>query len=1210
MTGKKVWLKLTAHSLLIAVLAVTICLVAPEALDSVPIPVHVALLAQEDGPKAQADVLFTEGRALVQKRQLRPALLKFEQALSIYREVGDRSREAESLLWIGYTKGELADHTGALEAYDAGLLICRELGKREWEGATLNNIGYSYSHLGQYEEALAYYRKALIIAREVGDLAGEGAILNNIGEAYYRRGQRREALDYLEQALTIRREIGDRRGIGQSLNNIGAVYDHLGQYEEALAYFQQALKIAREIDDRAGEGISLNNIGGIYHDWGEYEEALQYYEQALDIRREIGDRAGEGVVLNNIGGIYHYWGEYEVALSHYRQALSIHREFGNQAEIGESLNCIGGVYDSLGQHEEALGYYEQALSIRREIGDRVGEGNSLNNIGSIYGGLGRYEEALAYYRKALTIAREVGDRRGICQSLNGIGVVYFLLSRYEDARAHFQQAQGIALEIGDRKEVGNSLHNMGLIYESLGQYEQALQHYEQALAIRREIGDRAGEGISLTSVGVVYYRLGQHERALGYHEEALDILRAVGDRAGEGANLNNIGVVYISLGQHEEALGYCEQALAIRREIGDQAGEANSLNNIGICYQAQGLYEDALRVYEQALVVVREAGTQTGEGVTLANIGLTYEQQGRLEQAADYYEQAMDVLESVRAVAGTEAGRAGFIAQYAGLYSRAVGLYHQQGEEARAFHTSERGRARAFLDSLATGQVQLADDAAADLLTREQESYALRRAAQEALARTRALEPPDPDLIADLEAQLSEAEKDYSDALAAIEMRGGQLAALVSGRNTVLELSDVQALLDDHTTLVSYYVLGDEGTLAFVITEDSFTVIELPEATPENLWTALGNLYRWLNPENPHPLPLRSLYSWLVAPLCEHLHTQLVCIIPNLQLHYVPFAALTNGETYFGQQHTLFTLPSASVLPFIRDNAADVPGAGALVFGDPATGNPGLRPLVHSAAEAMAVAERLGVPFHIGLEASENRLRSGVGGVGVVHLAAHGSFNVVAPLHSAIHLAPGGGHNGLLEVYEIYSLDLKETDLVALSACESYINDLAVGDEGGFPAEDPLAMSAGDELEGLTRALFFAGAPTIIGSLWSVDDAATEELMVAFYLYLQAGMSKAEALQAAQAEVREAYPGPFYWAAFILSGDPGAAQKTPAPTTKPSCTPLAETSSLPASKPTRAPASAALTSRGGRVCGIVGAATVLVLFGFWATQQRRRRIGG
>jgi CHAT domain-containing protein len=166
----------------------------------------------------------------------------------------------------------------------------------------------------------------------------------------------------------------------------------------------------------------------------------------------------------------------------------------------------------------------------------------------------------------------------------------------------------------------------------------------------------------------------------------------------------------------------------------------------------------------------------------------------------------------------------------------------------------------------------------------------------------------------------------------------------------------------------------------------------------------------------------------------------------------------------------------------------------------------------------------LQAPAYTGATASEEQFWLAANGAEIIHLAAHGGYNSANPLYSAIYLGASGDQDGLLEVHEIYSLDLSATDLVVLSACETNVGKL----------------SAGDEVVGLTRAFFFTGTPTVIASLWNVDDEATSILMKSFYSHLQAGTGKAEALRQAQIEVREEYPSPYYWAAFVLSGDPGA----------------------------------------------------------------------
>jgi len=953
------------------------------------------------------------------------------------------------------------------------------------------------------------------------------------GEQLFLAGRATEAAPLLEAGFAERRaaKFVTPDDLGRCALVLGMVRYHAGNRADALAAYAVALDVFLASGNRVFEGNTLYNIGAVYIAQGRYTEALVTLRQALAIRREVGDFSSEGTVLNDIGAVYGHQGRFTEALDTHQQALAIAREVKDLSSEGTSLNNIGAIYNYLGRYAEALDAFMQTLAIQRAVGDRASEGVILSNIGAVHRSQGRYTEALMYFQQALVIQRGVGNRAGEGMTLANIGGIYDSQGRYGEALTTFQQALAILRGVGNRPSEGTTLNNIGLVYDHQGRYTEALDAYHQALIIARELGNRVAESAGLANIGAVYDRQGHYAEALNFHQQALVIQRDVGGRADEGATLHNIGLVYDHQVGYYKALDSYKQALAIRREVGDRPGESMTLNGIGTVYAHQGRYAEALDAYKQALIIAREVGDRSSVGLMLENIGYTYYQLDQPEQALGYSEQAIQELEAVRVGGGSEMGRTGFIAQYAGLYSRAVGLYHELRREAEAFQTSERGHARAFLDSLATGYVELSDNAAADLLEQEQKTYAVRQTTQDALARARGAQPLDVALIADLGAQLAAAEKEHAASLAAIQAREDQLAALVPGRGGVLELSEVQTLLDEQTTLVSYHVLEDEGSLAFVINKDDFEVVELPDATPERLRTTITDLNQWLqdNPENPHPLRLRNLYTWLVAPLADHLHTPRVGVIPHQLLHYVPFAALTDGETYFGRRYALFTLPSVSALRFIQANAAKAPGASAIVFGNPKTEDPNLKPLGYAEAEAKSVASLLHASAAIGAEASEARLREGAAGAGVVHLAAHGSYNVANSLYSAIFLVPGGqgtGGDGRLETHEVYGLDLKAADLVVLSACQTNIGEL----------------SAGDELVGLTRAFFFAGTPTIISSLWSVDDAATGALMTAFYRHwLQDGMSKAQALQTAQADVRSdpRWASPFFWAGFVLNGDPG-----------------------------------------------------------------------
>jgi len=583
---------------------------------------------------------------------------------------------------------------------------------------------------------------------------------------------------------------------------------------------------------------------------------------------------------------------------------------------------------------------------------------------------------------------------------------------------------------------------------------------------------------------------------------------------------------------------------------------------MALVYGIQERYGEALAAYEQALAIRREVGDQVGEGITLISKGAVYHAQGRYEKALEAYQQGMEILEAVRAVAGSEQGRASFIAKYAFSYASTIYLFHQQGQDETAFFTSERGRARAFLDSLATRQVQLTDNEAADLLAHEQATYAQRQTIQDALAQTRALDAPDPVLIADLEAQLVEAEAAYGEAQAAIEARRDQLVALVPGRSTLLDLAEVQALLEPQTTLLSYFVMETQ-TLVFLITADSFKVVELDISGEKliNQVVRFRDVIAFKKPDATRPVA-QELYQLLIAPFADSLDTPRLAIVPHGPLHYLPFAALLNPETgrFLVQDYSLITLPSASALPFIRENAEAQGGRGAgeqeknlssappllrtpaLIIGNPTTGDfdataslaverEGLGALPFAEQEAQAIAALYGVEPLLGEDATEGAVRQDVVGADILHLAAHGAFNPVAPLSSLIALAPDDTYDGWLTVGEVYGLELSQTDLVVLSACQTQLGEL----------------SAGDEVVGLTRAFIFAGTPTVVASLWDVNDEATALLMERFYIHLKEGVGKAEALRQAQLELIEegTHADPYYWSAFVMSGDGGEVREIP-----------------------------------------------------------------
>ena len=137
---------------------------------------------KQETKQTEADQLFNEATDLFRSFRWQEAFKKLEQALILYREIGDRQGEGRTLIGFGAIADNLGQYPQALDYYEQSLVISREIGDRAVEGLILNNIGGVYDKLGQYPEALDYCEQSLVISREIEDRAFEGLTLNNIGE--------------------------------------------------------------------------------------------------------------------------------------------------------------------------------------------------------------------------------------------------------------------------------------------------------------------------------------------------------------------------------------------------------------------------------------------------------------------------------------------------------------------------------------------------------------------------------------------------------------------------------------------------------------------------------------------------------------------------------------------------------------------------------------------------------------------------------------------------------------------------------------------------------------------------------------------------------------------------------------------------------------------------------------------------------------------
>jgi CHAT domain-containing protein len=605
--------------------------------------------------------------------------------------------------------------------------------------------------------------------------------------------------------------------------------------------------------------------------------------------------------------------------------------------------------------------------------------------------------------------------------------------------------------------------------EQAAVYQNKLESYDMGLAGLGITSPRRSAALARTNI------------ALGRYKEALESIQ---DGSGGWVTAGNI----FTLG----TFAYIE--------IPFKFMEAMALMETGQGSQAKSVYDELLGFSQ-----IKD--NSAFYRVALFQRGRIAENEGDLKGAIDYYRRAVEVIEQQRSTLNTEASKIGFVGDKQEVYRRLIAALVRSQRHTEAFDYLERSKSRALVDMLASKK---------DFMVREGDPERFgellaqtERAEMEALAQGGAQAAAAP---AGASGQRSLAVSPVQRAIAEMP---AEIASLVSVSSTPIK--EIQARIPADEALVEYYY-DDETLFVFVLSRQGLQVVQTGLADLGVQARALRDAVA--TPQSEAWLPLaQRLYRQLVGPVEPLLagRTKLI-VVPQGVLHYVPFAALHDGERFLLDKYAFRLLPSASVVKYLHGQQSRKPG-GILAFGNPDLGDPKYdlkyaeeeaREIIRTVPQSRAVLRK---------EATEAALRDNAAGYNYLHFATHGEFNADAPLDSALILAKDATSDGLLTVSKLYSMRL-DIDLATLSACETGLGKIANG----------------DDVVGLTRGFLYAGASTIVASLWQVDDRATSELMTGFYGNLGGG-DKREALRRAQLDARKKYPHPYYWAAFQLTGN-------------------------------------------------------------------------
>ncbi len=662
------------------------------------------------------------------------------------------------------------------------------------------------------------------------------------------------------------------------------------------------------------------------------------------------------------------------------------------------------------------------------------------------------------------------------------------------------------------------------VYTELARYPEALKAGEQAVAVA---GDGKGTSTSVwtpqryqatvLATMVLAARLaGDEERALGYvaQLEAIPI-PFLGGPTVSAYKDNALARAYMSLGKYDKALDL----------LGERTGMAfaGALVNIFSPFASRG--DDVIATSEIPRQLMRgkaltESGNATEAKTELEKIlthprvkdlgdlyWLALYERARLAEkdkdnarAAELYVKAVEVIEQQRSTINTEASKIGFVGDKQAVYGRLIAVLIEQGRAVEAFDYVERSKSRALVDMLAAKKDFAAQDPAqANLVLAQLDAADLNARIQDDGAKPEAK---------------TTGVRNLQVARQALQSAAPELSTLVTVSS--VPSAELKALVGPDETLIEYYYQGAD-LYAFILDRQRLLAVRLDATELSAQVQALRKTLEETE-SSAWQQSARGLYARLWQPLEKLVTTRNLIVVAHGALHYLPFAALQDAEGKFLlDRYSLRFLPSASVLKFLRPVMQNKDSR-LLALGNPDLDDARLD-LAFAEGEAKLVASLYpSSRVLLRQDASESNFKKAGGVFSRIHFASHGKFQADEPLKSGLYLAKDADNDGILTVGELYSMNL-EADLVTLSACETGLGKI----------------SNGDDVVGLTRGFLYAGSRSIVASLWSVDDKATATLMQAFYGNL-GSMNKREALRQAQIKAREAFPHPFFWAAFQLTG--------------------------------------------------------------------------
>ena len=871
----------------------------------------------------------------------------------------------------------------------------------------------------------------------------------------------------------------------------------------------------------------------VLHVSGQPARANELYETSiLALRRARLPREAATVQKQQVDALMHL-GRYEEALAVARAARRVLKRT-DPLQLAQLEVNTGNVYYMLDRYQKALDHYNLARPLFARRGDATMRAVVDFSRANIFTELDRPDEAMKLLERAVATYEKAGKTLYAAQSRYHIAYIQFLKGNYNVALTSYYELREQLSQLGSAPLVAWCDLEIAEILLALNAFADA---FESATSARRRFAAMEMQyEFAKASVMCAMAAIG-----LRQYEQAEGDLRAA--RVVFAAQQNTIFVAVVDSYQAELALRrgdaararpFAQAALRVftRRHLSSKSAQARLL--LARAHYQAGDNSNAAR---QARAALRSGRQPWAPSVTYQAhhlLGKIARDRRRPHAALEHFRLAVKLIEQMRGAVAADEFKATFLRDKMELYEDAicvcldVGATHLE----EAFRLVESSKSRALAELLAR-YLRGAPRKVSRASQAEQRSRARLLQWLEQLNWYSAQSQREDEKGGQRRAPVAEkyererqrCERHIAHLFRRLEAAGSAFVDVE--QPPVVKLTDLRDALDTDETLIEYFTLGDQVS-AFVASRADVQIVR-GLASKQEVERRLAALRFQLEKFNygadfadGHFEQLHSamnqylieLYQLIFAALEPLVNQHKLILIPHGALHYVPFHALLNRHGYLLDRFAISYAPSATILKLCRDRSRTQTFRApiqmvALGLGDRET----------PSIEAEICALENLFPDSVTLtgdQATRANFLAVAPRAQLLHLASHSYFRRDNPMFSYLQLA-----DSPLNFYNLMDVRL-QAELVTLSACHTGMNQV-------FP---------GDELHGLMRGFLYAGAPSLVASLWAANDLSTAEFMREMYARIRAGDSKRDAIRAAQQAIKDAYGHPYYWAPFVLMGNP------------------------------------------------------------------------